>query len=248
VGFSADTLRDRVAIVTGASQGIGRAIAVELARVGAHVVACSRRPGALEPVAEAVRAEGRRALAVACDVADARQVDCAVAQTLDAFGRIDEEFRRTLDGLTAEQLTYLPNDQANSIAWLAWHLTRVQDDHVSDLAGRPQAWLSEGWHARFGKPANAGDTGFGDSASAVAALRPESAQLLLDYFGVVHARSQDYLRGLDAADLDRELDEQWDPPVTVGVRLVSVIADCLQHVGQMAYVRGLIEQRHWLKY
>jgi NAD(P)-dependent dehydrogenase (short-subunit alcohol dehydrogenase family) len=89
VAFSADTLRDRVAIVTGASQGIGRAIAVELARVGADVVACSRRKDALEPVADLVRAEGRRALAVACDVGDARQVDGVVALTLETFGRID---------------------------------------------------------------------------------------------------------------------------------------------------------------
>jgi NAD(P)-dependent dehydrogenase (short-subunit alcohol dehydrogenase family) len=89
VTFSADTLRDRVAIVTGASQGIGRAIAVELAKVGAHVVVCSRRRDALDPVAEAVRAHGRRALPTACDVGDARQVDDVVARTLDEFGRID---------------------------------------------------------------------------------------------------------------------------------------------------------------
>ncbi|HEV8474225.1 MAG TPA: glucose 1-dehydrogenase [Methylomirabilota bacterium] len=89
MGFSPDTLRDRVALVTGASQGIGRAIAVELARVGAHVVACSRRRDAVRSVADAVRAEGRRALAVVCDVGDARQVDDAVAGTLDTFGRID---------------------------------------------------------------------------------------------------------------------------------------------------------------
>src|SRR5947207_9790403 len=89
MGFSADTFRDRVAIVTGASQGIGRAVAVELGKVGAHVVACSRRPEALEVVADQVRAQGRRALAVACDVSDAKQVDGVIAQTVEAFGRID---------------------------------------------------------------------------------------------------------------------------------------------------------------
>jgi Protein of unknown function (DUF664) len=167
---------------------------------------------------------------------------------LDAFGRIDEEMARTLRGLTPEHLVFRPGEHANSIAWLAWHLTRVQDDHISDLAGRPQAWVTEGWHARFGKPADASDTGFGYSEEQVAALRPESAQLLLDYFKVVHGRTLDHVRGLDAADLDRELDEQWDPPVTVGVRLVSVIGDCLQHVGQMAYIRGLIEDRRWLPF
>jgi NAD(P)-dependent dehydrogenase (short-subunit alcohol dehydrogenase family) len=89
MGFSPDTLRDRVALVTGASQGIGRAIAVELARVGADVVACSRRADALERVAAEVRSHGRKALAVACDVSDAGQVDEAVARTLGTFGRID---------------------------------------------------------------------------------------------------------------------------------------------------------------
>jgi uncharacterized damage-inducible protein DinB len=167
---------------------------------------------------------------------------------LDAFGRIDEEFRRTLDGLSPEQLTFRPSEQANSIGWLAWHLTRVADDHMSDLAGRQQVWLTEGWHARFGKPADSSDTGFGNSAAEVAALAPESAQLLLDYFRVVHTRVLEYVRGVEPDDLDRELDEPWDPPVTVGVRLVSVIADCLQHIGQMAYIRGLIEDRHWLPY
>src|SRR5438876_703811 len=89
MGFSADTLRDRVAIVTGASQGIGRAIAVELAKVGAHVVVCSRRLPSLEPVAAEVRAQGRQALALACDVGDAGQVEEAVARTVKTFGRID---------------------------------------------------------------------------------------------------------------------------------------------------------------
>jgi len=89
MGFSPDTLRDRVALVTGASQGIGRAIAVELAKVGAHVAVCSRRADALEGVAAAVRAEGRKALVLPCDVGDGAQVEAAVARTVDTFGRID---------------------------------------------------------------------------------------------------------------------------------------------------------------
>jgi NAD(P)-dependent dehydrogenase (short-subunit alcohol dehydrogenase family) len=89
MAFSPDTLLDRVAIVTGASQGIGRAIAIELGKVGADVVACSRRPVALVPVADAVRALGRRALALACDVGNARQVDDVVTRTVEEFGRID---------------------------------------------------------------------------------------------------------------------------------------------------------------
>jgi uncharacterized damage-inducible protein DinB len=166
----------------------------------------------------------------------------------DAFGRIDEEMRRTLDGLSAEQLVIRPSEQANSIGWLAWHLTRVQDDHMSDLAGREQAWIADGWHARFGRPANAQDTGFGATPSDVAALQPSSADVLVEYFAAVHQRTLEYLRTLESADLDRELDEQWEEPVTVGVRIVSVIADDLQHVGQMAYIRGLIEDRHWLPF
>jgi uncharacterized damage-inducible protein DinB len=168
---------------------------------------------------------------------------------IDALGRVDEDLRRCLEGLSAEQLAFRPDPEANSIAWLAWHLTRVQDDHVSDLARQPQAWIADGWHARFGRPADPHDVGFGHTAAQVATLRPESPDVLVDYFEAVHRRSIAYLRTVTAEDLDRELDEpQWETPVTVGVRLVSVVNDCTQHVGQMAYIRGLIERRHWLPY
>jgi uncharacterized damage-inducible protein DinB len=164
---------------------------------------------------------------------------------LDALGRVEESMRMTLDGLSPEQLTFRPAESANSIGWLAWHLSRVEDDHVSELAGQPQAWIAGGWHARFNRPANAEDTGFGDTPDQVSSLRPESPQVLLDYYGAVHRRSVEYVRGLTATDLDRVIDTRWDPPVTVGVRLVSVVNDCTMHVGQMAYVRGLLEDRRW---
>ena len=168
---------------------------------------------------------------------------------IDGLGRVREMFETTLDQLNVEQLRFRPGAAANSIGWLAWHLTRVADDHLSDLAGESQAWLADGWHERFGRPGRADDVGFGDSPEQVGAFQPGSAQLLRDYHAAVHARALRYLAGLQCADLDRELDEpQWQTPVTVGVRLVSVLNDCTQHVGQMAYVRGLLEQRRWLPY
>jgi uncharacterized damage-inducible protein DinB len=167
---------------------------------------------------------------------------------VDGLNRVDEDLRATLDGLSAEQLAFRPAEHANSIAWLAWHLTRVEDDHISEMAGTPQAWIEQSWHQRFGKAADPADTGFGYSAEQVGAIRPEGPRTLLEYFAAVHQRSLSYLENLTCADMDRVIDTRWDPPVTVGVRLVSVVNDCTQHVGQMAYVRGLIEGKRWLPY
>jgi uncharacterized damage-inducible protein DinB len=167
---------------------------------------------------------------------------------VDGLNRVDEDLRATLDGLSAEQLAFRPAEHANSIAWLAWHLTRVEDDHISEMAGTPQAWIEQSWHQRFGKAADPADTGFGYSAEQVGAIRPEGPRTLLEYFAAVHQRSLSYLENLTCAAMDRVIDTRWDPPVTVGVRLVSVVNDCTQHVGQMAYVRGLIEGKRWLPY
>jgi glucose-6-phosphate dehydrogenase assembly protein OpcA len=164
---------------------------------------------------------------------------------IDGLGRVEESMRQVLEGLTAEQLAFRPVERVNSIGWLAWHLTRVVDDHVSELAGRPQAWIAETWHERFGRPADKDDTGFGHTAEQVASIRPDGPQVLLDYYAAVHRRSMDYLTQLNCEALDRIIDRRWDPPVTVGVRLTSVVNDTTQHIGQMAYIRGLIEDRKW---
>src|SRR3954468_12227027 len=159
---------------------------------------------------------------------------------LDAYERIQQTLRRAVEGLTPEQLEHRPGPGANSIAWLAWHLVRIQDDHVADVAGREQAWSEEGWAGRFGLPFESSATGYGFSAEQVGRVRGLSADLLLDYAAAVHARTAEFVQGVGDDDLDRVVDTRWDPPVTLGVRLVSVLSDDLQHVGQAAYLRGLL--------
>ena len=156
---------------------------------------------------------------------------------LDAFDRIRGLVGSVVDGLDEDELAARPNDRANSIAWLVWHLSRIQDDHVADAAGTDQVWRG-GWAERFGLDLDPDDTGYGHSSADVAAVRAP-ADLLRGYHDAVADRTAAFVRGLSAADLDRVVDPNWDPPVTLGVRLVSVVSDCLQHLGQAAYARGL---------
>ena len=160
---------------------------------------------------------------------------------LDGFERISEFLRSAVDGLTSEQLAHRLAPGANPIGWLAWHLVRVQDDHVADVAGREQVWTAEGWADRFGLDLDPRATGYGMDDDEVDRVRVPSADLVLGYADAVHARTVEFLRSVDADDLDRVVDDSWDPPVTLGVRLVSVLSDDLQHVGQAAYVRGLLD-------
>ncbi|MFM9275501.1 mycothiol transferase [Pseudarthrobacter sp. NKDBFgelt] len=157
---------------------------------------------------------------------------------LDAFGRIRETVQATLEGLDAGTLALRPEGTGNSIAWLAWHLGRVEDAQVADVAGREQVWTAQDFVGRFGLPLYRKDTGYGHSSEQVDAVRAEPG-LLLDYYNAVHRQTVDFLETLGDGDLDRVVDTRWDPPVTLGVRLVSTLADCLQHVGQAAYARGL---------
>ncbi|WP_433179209.1 mycothiol transferase [Actinoallomurus sp. CA-150999] len=158
----------------------------------------------------------------------------------DAFGRIRDAVHRAVDGLGPEELAFRVDPDANSIAWLTWHLTRIQDDHLADAAGTTQAWTSRGWAERFGLPFDVSDTGYGHAPDQVAAVRVESAELLTGYHDAVYQQSITYVGSLTDDDLTRIVDPSWDPPVTLGVRLVSVIADDLQHAGQAAFVRGAL--------
>ncbi len=157
----------------------------------------------------------------------------------DTFTRIDEEARLVVDGLDVERLAHRPSPSANSIAWLVWHLTRIQDDHVAHVADVEQVWTAQGYAERFALPFPAADTGYGHGEDEVAAVRTE-ADLLADYLAAVTAQTLTFLATLEQDDLDRVVDKRWDPPVTLGVRLVSVVMDDAEHLGQAAYVRGLL--------
>ncbi|MFJ3234348.1 DUF664 domain-containing protein [Streptomyces sp. NPDC086787] len=160
---------------------------------------------------------------------------------IDGFGRIREEVHAALDGLGPDDLHARPAPGANSIAWLVWHLTRVQDDHVADAFGLDQVWRAGGWEQRFGLGLPHRDIGYGHRPEQVAKVRVDSADLLTGYYDAVHEQTLGVLRDLPAKELERVVDERWDPPVGLGVRLVSVLSDDLQHVGQAAYLRGLLQ-------
>ncbi|MQA05436.1 MAG: DUF664 domain-containing protein [Streptosporangiales bacterium] len=161
---------------------------------------------------------------------------------VDAYGRVKEEVDAVVAGLTADQLAHRIDPDANSIGWLAWHLTRVQDDHIADAAELDQVWLTDGWADRFALPFDPHATGYGHSSAEVAAVRVPSGDLLTGYHDAVYEQTIAYVEKLTDADLSRIVDTRWDPPVSLGVRLVSVIGDGLAHAGQAAYVRGVLER------
>jgi uncharacterized damage-inducible protein DinB len=163
----------------------------------------------------------------------------------DGFGRIRDTLARALDGIEPALLTARVDPEANTIAWLAWHLTRVQDDHVAEVAGTEQVYTAGGWAERLALPFAPDATGYAQSAADVGRVAGPgvTAENLLGYHDAVLEATRAYLATLDDAALDRVVDENWNPPVTLAVRLVSVLSDDLQHAGQAAYVRGVLERR-----
>ncbi|MGE0297313.1 mycothiol transferase [Pseudonocardia sp.] len=166
-------------------------------------------------------------------------VTAAADLLIDALGRVRENAHHVVGELSAEQLAYRVDGRGNPIGWLVWHLARVADDHLSEAAGVEQRWTAAGWAQRFGREPDPEDTGYGHTTAQVAAFRSQAAELH-GYVDAVLDESVAFLRGLSDADLERIVDERWDPPVTLAVRLVSVVDDAAQHVGQAAYVRGLL--------
>jgi uncharacterized damage-inducible protein DinB len=162
---------------------------------------------------------------------------------VELFERIAEHVHEAVDGLAADALSAPPAPGANTIGWLVWHLTRVQDHHLAEILDQEQVWTSGDWAERFGVAPDPGNTGYGHSEDDVMAIRPESAEALIEYYEAVASRTHGLLERTTPNELDRIVDLRWDPPVTLGVRLVSIADDDIQHAGQASYARGILERR-----
>lgn len=157
----------------------------------------------------------------------------------DSFRRARELVDDLTTGLSPAVANYRPDPEANSISWLIWHSARVQDDHVADLAGVEQAWPA--WRDRFGLPFDPWTTGYGHTSTDVGRV-DATGELLAGYYHDVDALTRSYVDQVTESELNRIVDSNWDPPVSAGVRLISVIGDITQHLGQAGYVRGLADR------
>jgi hypothetical protein len=160
----------------------------------------------------------------------------------DAFTRLIEHVDDVTDGLTDEVSNFRPTPDANSVAWLVWHSARVQDAQLCDIAGIEQVWLADGWVDRFGLDLPRDSHGYGHTPADVGKVRAP-AELLAGYYHAVHDVTLDYVAKLTPDELVRVVDTRWTPPVTASARLVSIVDDCAQHLGQAAYVRGIAAAR-----
>ena len=159
---------------------------------------------------------------------------------LELYGRIPPLARSAVTGVEPAELLARVTPDTNPIAWLVWHAARVQDHHIGEILDAEQVWVGDDWAARFGLEPDPQNIGYGHSTEDVATVRPDQPEVLLTYLDAVDRRTRAYLASLTPPDLDRIVDRRWDPPVTLGVRLVSIADDGLQHMGQAAYVRGLL--------
>jgi uncharacterized damage-inducible protein DinB len=173
------------------------------------------------------------------DTSDTTSLPAANQLLIDGFERVKSVAHQVVKGLGEEALASRPDGQGNSIAWLVWHLARAQDSQIAELTGEKEVWASHGWHDKFDLPLDPASNGYGHSSEEVDMVRA-SADLLTGYYDAVHAKTIAYLKGIKEEDFDQIVDDNWDPPVTLGIRLISIISDDLQHAGQAAYVRGLL--------
>jgi hypothetical protein len=162
---------------------------------------------------------------------------------MEIFERASQTLEKALDGLTQNELNYLPKTDCNSIAWLTWHLTRVQDSAISDLKGSEQCWITQKWYSKFSRDPDPNDRGIGHTSEDVSNFKSPDSKTLLEYYHAVFKHTKDYLRGLSTDELGRKIDNPTSP--LVGLRIAAITSDNLQHIGQVAYLRGMLREKGW---
>ena len=162
----------------------------------------------------------------------------AIEILIDTAGRPLEALEATRDRITAENLNAHPGHD-NSIAWLLWHTGREIDAQLAALSGGDEVWSAAGFRQRVGLGELGDGIGYGHTPEQARAVVAEDAQALVDYVEATTEALIEYLGGLSDEDLDDVVDASYDPPVSRGVRLVSIIDDAAQHIAQVAFVCGM---------
>ena len=163
---------------------------------------------------------------------------------VEVLQRIESDLTDVLADVTADELRFRPGGTGNPVGWLAWHIARITDEldlleQIAAIAGAESMWTAEGWVARFGLPVDPFDTGYGHSSEEVDAATCADRQLLVGYARATFQACRELLIRLDDEEWEQVIDCSYRPPVTVRVRVVSVIGDCWQHIGQASYAVGL---------
>ncbi len=172
-------------------------------------------------------------------------MDSPASMITDALDRARGVVHAAVKDLSLRELLAGPKPH---IAWLAWHMARVQDHNIAELSGHQQIWIADGWHGRFGMPPEPKDyaSGHRQTPEQVDSFAAPDPQILLGYLDAVFERTKDFLSSLTSQDLERTLDEpRYQPLPTVAVRLVSIVADNMRHAGQIEYLRGFIRHGGW---
>ncbi|MCT1996616.1 DinB family protein [Brachybacterium muris] len=157
----------------------------------------------------------------------------------DAATRPRDAAHQLVDRLDPSVLGAHPGGHDNSVAWLLWHTAREIDAQVAHLGDQEPVWTSQGFRERFSLGEAADDIGYGHTPEQARSIVCNDAELLLDHLNAATDALLGYLGTLEESDLDQVIDSSYDPPVTRGARLVSIIDDAAQHLGQAAYIAGM---------
>ena len=156
---------------------------------------------------------------------------------LEALERARAVTMIAIDGLTPEHFHWRPNPTANSIAFLLWHISRVEDRFTSDLRNMEEIWLTEEWHKKFAVAIS--ENGIGWGPEQIQDFRP-AIELVVSYLQRVRNISLETISRLNISQFKEQLTPSR-PDFTVANTLQTIVYHENHHQGAIGYIRGLIE-------